>query len=120
MKTILVAALLFGFAALADSAADPAIERYAKHLKTSRDFTIKVAEQMPEASYDFKLTPPQMSFAQQLIHIGESNLYFIPVSPEESRPSPNRPWRQRPRSSSSSPNRLTTASESFKKCRPLS
>ena len=33
-----------------------------KHLTTSRDFTLKVAEQMPEADYAFKLTPPQMSW----------------------------------------------------------
>lgn len=36
-----------------------------KHLQTSRDFTIKVAEAMPAENYDFKLTPPQMSFGQQ-------------------------------------------------------
>jgi len=40
-----------------------------KHLKTSRDFTLKVAEQMPEADYGFKLTPPQMSFAEQIAHL---------------------------------------------------
>jgi len=42
------------------------------HLKTSRAFTLKVAEQMPEASYDFKLTPPQMSFAGQMVHLAQS------------------------------------------------
>jgi uncharacterized damage-inducible protein DinB len=42
-----------------------------KHLKTSRDFTLKVADQMPEADYGFKLTPPQMSFAEQLKHLAE-------------------------------------------------
>jgi hypothetical protein len=40
-----------------------------KHLKTSRDFTLKIADQMPASSYDFKLTSPQMSFAQQLVHL---------------------------------------------------
>src|SRR5450755_4485365 len=40
-----------------------------KHLKTSRDFTLKVADQMPEADYGFKLTPPQMSFAEQMVHL---------------------------------------------------
>ena len=40
-----------------------------KHLKTSRDFTLKVAEQMPEADYNFKLTPAQMSFAEQIVHL---------------------------------------------------
>jgi len=42
------------------------------HLKTSRAFTLKVAEQMPEATYDFKLTPPQMSFAGQMVHLAQS------------------------------------------------
>jgi uncharacterized damage-inducible protein DinB len=40
-----------------------------KHLTTSRDFTLKVAEQMPEADYGFKLTPPQMSFGEQMVHL---------------------------------------------------
>lgn len=42
-----------------------------KHLTTSRDFTLKVAEQMPEADYGFKLTPPQMSFGEQMTHLAE-------------------------------------------------
>ena len=42
-----------------------------KHLTTSRDFTLKVAAQMPEADYAFKLTPPQMSFAEQMVHLSE-------------------------------------------------
>jgi len=40
-----------------------------KHLTTSRDFTLKVAGQMPEADYGFKLTPPQMSFGEQMVHL---------------------------------------------------
>lgn len=48
-----------------------------KHLKISRDFTLKVAEQMPEADYGFKLTPPQMSFAKQLVHLSASGEYFL-------------------------------------------
>src|SRR6202161_908365 len=43
-----------------------------KHLKTSCDFTLKVAGQMPEATYDFKLTPPQMSFAEQMVHLSQA------------------------------------------------
>ena len=42
-----------------------------KHLTVSRDFTLKVAEQMPEADYGFKLTPPQMSFAAQMVHLAD-------------------------------------------------
>jgi uncharacterized damage-inducible protein DinB len=48
-----------------------------KHLKVSRDFTLKVAEQMPEASYDFKLTPPQMSFAEQMVHLSQGLAVFV-------------------------------------------
>jgi uncharacterized damage-inducible protein DinB len=43
-----------------------------RHLQTSRDFTLKVAEQMPEATYSYKLTPPQMSFAEQMVHLSQS------------------------------------------------
>jgi uncharacterized damage-inducible protein DinB len=48
-----------------------------KHLKTSRDFTLKVADQMPEASYNFKLTPPQMSFAEQMVHLSQALEEFV-------------------------------------------
>ena len=61
-----------------------------KHLKTSRDFTLKIADQMPASSYDFKLTPPQMSFAQQLVHMSQSFDYFLaPFSGEK--PNPGKP-----------------------------
>jgi uncharacterized damage-inducible protein DinB len=48
-----------------------------KHLKISRDFTLKVAGQMPESTYDFKLTPPQMSFAGQMVHLSQSLSAFL-------------------------------------------
>jgi uncharacterized damage-inducible protein DinB len=58
-----------------------------KHLKTSRDFTLKVADQMPEASYDFKLTPPQMSFAEQMVHLSQAlTVFTAPFSGEEAKP----------------------------------
>src|SRR5579863_8521393 len=50
---------------------------FLKHLKTSRDFTLKVADQMPEADYGFKLTPPQMSFAEQITHLAQSQTEFL-------------------------------------------
>jgi uncharacterized damage-inducible protein DinB len=61
-----------------------------KHLKTSRDFTIKVAEAMPADSYDFKLTPPQMSFAEQITHIAQAQDFFLSAlsgdKPSEAKP----------------------------------
>jgi uncharacterized damage-inducible protein DinB len=58
-----------------------------KHLKISRDFTLKVAAQMPESSYDFKLTPPQMSFAEQMVHLSQSLSVFVsPFSGQQPKP----------------------------------
>jgi len=61
-----------------------------KHLKTSRDFTLKIAEQMPASDYSFKLTPPQMSFAEQLVHLSSSGEYFLSpmlgTKPQELKP----------------------------------
>ena len=48
-----------------------------KHLKTSREFTLKVAAQMPEPTYNFKLTAPQMSFAEQMVHLSQSLSEFL-------------------------------------------
>lgn len=57
-------------------AADPSLGRYVKHFKTSRDFTLKVAQQMPASDYGYKLTDEQMSFAQQLVHLSDTNAGF--------------------------------------------
>ena len=61
-----------------------------KHLETSRDFTLKVAEQMPEADYGFKLTPAQMSFGEQMVHLASSGQYFLSpmlgTKPQEMKP----------------------------------
>lgn len=61
-----------------------------KHLKISREFTLKVADQMPEASYSFKLTTPQMSFAEQMVHLSQALYEFLPPVTGE-RPNPGKP-----------------------------
>ena len=59
-----------------------------KHLTTSRDFTLKVADQMPDADYGFKLTPPQMSFAEQMTHLASDQAGLLaPFSTEKPQPS---------------------------------
>ena len=56
-----------------------------KHLKTSEDFTLKVAEAMPEADYEFKLTPDQMTFGGQITHLTQAVLHYLaPLSTEKS------------------------------------
>ena len=61
-----------------------------KHLTTSRDFTLKVADQMPEADYGFKLTPPQMSFAEQMVHLAEDQAGMLARFSSE-KPKPSKP-----------------------------
>jgi uncharacterized damage-inducible protein DinB len=61
-----------------------------QHLKTSRDFTLKVADAMPASDYDYKLTPAQMSFGEQLTHLSQAFVYFLaPFSGEK--PNPAKP-----------------------------
>jgi len=55
-----------------------------KHLKTSEEFTVKVAEAMPEADYDFKLTADQMTFGGQITHLTQAVLHYLaPLSTEK-------------------------------------
>jgi uncharacterized damage-inducible protein DinB len=61
-----------------------------KHLQTSRDFTLKVADQMPESDYGFKLTAPQMSFGEQMVHLSQSSEYFLSSMFGE-KPNPGKP-----------------------------
>jgi len=93
MRIRLVVASLFFIAAAAAAAPAHAQDYKAlvvKHLATSRDFTIKVAEQMPDADYGFKLTPPQMSFAEQMAHLTGTQAAllsaFTGAPPRETKP----------------------------------
>ncbi len=47
-----------------------------KHLQTSQEFTLKVADAMPADQYSFKLTPEQMSFGEQMTHIASALGYY--------------------------------------------
>ena len=76
MRKILISLLATACLGLSALAADTTPATLLAHLKKSQAFTIKVAAQMPEADYGFKLTPAQMSFAEQMAHIANANYYF--------------------------------------------
>jgi len=61
-----------------------------KHLTTSRDFTLKVADQMPDADYGFKLTAPQMSFGEQMTHLASDQAGLLAPFMTE-KPTPSKP-----------------------------
>src|ERR1017187_6932439 len=56
---------------------DPLLAKLATHWKTSKTFTLAVADQMPAADWSFKPNPAQMSFGEQMAHIADANAYFF-------------------------------------------
>jgi uncharacterized damage-inducible protein DinB len=90
LSPILVAGILVAGAALPAAAQSNFQATVAKHLTTSRDFTLKVAEAMPAADYSFKLTPPQMSFGEQMVHLSQAMTYFLATFSGE-KPNPGKP-----------------------------
>src|SRR5262245_21800921 len=89
--TSLTSILVWAFVLLVNQTASAQADIKAivvKHLTTSRDFTLKVADQMPDADYGFKLTPPQMSFAEQMAHLADDQAGLLaPFSTEKPKPS---------------------------------
>ncbi len=82
--------VVFAVAALPAAAQSGFKDTIVKHLTTSKEFTLKVAEAMPAADYGYKLTPPQMSFGGQMTHLGQALTYFLsPFSGEK--PNPGKP-----------------------------
>src|SRR6266436_6717392 len=78
--------LAFAFPAHAQDAAkkDAAVKPADPELKVVVDSwndvgrkLIAMAEDFPEDKYDFKATPAQRSFAEQLLHAAGANYYFI-------------------------------------------
>lgn len=86
----LIAILVLAAGASILLADDNFLPLLAKHVQTSGEFTVAVAEQMPDADYGYKLTPPQMSFAAQVVHIADSNSYFCATLAGD-KPSTNKP-----------------------------
>ena len=64
--------LLFSFANQnAFAQQDSFLKEYLERWETSRQYMVSVAEAMPEKEYNFKPTPEEMTFAEQLMHIAE-------------------------------------------------
>lgn len=90
MRRAILLVMASAVVALAAGPDSDAKATFVKHLTTSRDFTLKVAEAMPAADYDFKLTPAQMSFGGQMVHLSQGLSYFLsPFSGEK--PNPGEP-----------------------------
>ena len=78
MQAILMGLLSLSFLAVTTAAPNGPAETdykaiFAKHWRTSKDFTLAVAEAMPAEDYDFKPNKVEMSFGQLMAHIAAQN-----------------------------------------------
>ena len=51
-----------------------AVDDFVKDWQISKRFALAVAEAMPATAYDFKATPEEMTFGEQMMHL-TSNLF---------------------------------------------
>jgi uncharacterized damage-inducible protein DinB len=59
------------------SAADKEIEILVDHWKKSKDLTLKMADAMPAANYDYKPFPEARSFGGELAHLAQAEGYYL-------------------------------------------
>jgi uncharacterized damage-inducible protein DinB len=56
----------------AQSAALLSVDDFVRDWRISKRFTLAVAQAMPAASYEFRATPEEMTFGEQMIHLTSS------------------------------------------------
>lgn len=71
MKTAMILLAALSLPAFSQSTVKDAL---VKHWKITAEFTIKVAEAMPAENYSFRPVPEEMTFGQQMTHIGAANI----------------------------------------------
>ena len=47
--------------------------------REQRDIMLRIADAMPEDSYDYRSTPSQRSFGEQVLHVAEINVGLLPL-----------------------------------------
>lgn len=58
------------------SATEPILEAHLSKLLGAKDYTLEVAEAMPESLFSYKPTEEEMSFGEQLVHIAENLIWL--------------------------------------------
>ncbi len=64
---------------------------FIQNWKTSKEFTLAVAGDMPEKFYAFKPNPAEMHFAALMVHIADSNHFRFAQVSEDKTPEPPMP-----------------------------
>jgi uncharacterized damage-inducible protein DinB len=87
MKKLAGLAVFALFAGLASAqSGDSLVDILVKHWQTSKNFTLAVADKMPENEYSYKATPIEMSFGQMVNHIGDANMHYCSLAFGEKSP----------------------------------
>jgi uncharacterized damage-inducible protein DinB len=63
------------------------INSHLEKFKNAKSYTLSMAEKLPEEKYDFKPVKEEMSFKEQLVHIGE-NIYWLSSTYIKEEPNP--------------------------------
>lgn len=87
-KPLLVAflSLLLLFPQLG-KAADALLDAHISKLQGAKEYTLKVAESMPDSLFKFRPVSDEMTFGEQLVHISE-NLYWLSSTYLSEQPNP--------------------------------
>jgi uncharacterized damage-inducible protein DinB len=64
------------------------LDSFQKHWNTAKGLALAVADAMPAESYDFKPSPPEMSFGEQMIHIADANYFYCAFMTDAKSPYP--------------------------------
>ncbi|HXE14511.1 MAG TPA: DinB family protein [Bryobacteraceae bacterium] len=81
MKKLAGLAIFALFAGFASAQSDNSlVDILVKHWQTSKDFTLAVADKMPDNEYSYKATPIEMSFGEMVSHIGDANINYCSVA----------------------------------------
>lgn len=87
MKTFLSILLLsYSFTGIAQSN-QLLINSHLEKFKNAKSYTLSMVEKLPEENYDFKPVKEEMSFKEQLVHIGE-NIYWLSSTYIKEEPNP--------------------------------
>ena len=87
MKTFLSILLLsYSFTGIAQSN-QLLINSHLEKFKNAKSYTLSMAEKLDEQKYDFKPVKEEMSFKEQLVHMGE-NIYWLSSTYIKEEPNP--------------------------------
>ena len=88
-KKLAVLFFLLGFGSAVAQEAEVLLKAHQLKLKEAMLYTLEVAEKMPEAQYGYRPTAEEMSFGEQLLHLGD-NLVWLSSSFLAEKPLPHR------------------------------